>query len=189
MVWFNLQITEHIAKYSPVNAIKKEFEYCDSQGNKLKYIKGSRINGYYENDRGERVEDNNVFLFVNNKPMAKFDKTKMVNRYKEVDLEEKEDLIVEHKYLMYCDSLLNYLNRTGKAIKFGFSNGGKSSYIAYCYPSKLYNGFLFMDLGISKISDSVKPKIEGIKEKQKAEQLNLNIQGIEKLNVEDMIEL
>jgi hypothetical protein len=189
MVWFNLQIQEHIAKYTPLKAEEKVYEYCDSEGNKLKYIKGNYTKGYYENDKGERFDK--AFFLINNKPFDKLSKTKEVHKTKLVELNEVEDLILEHRYLMMSNTLLNYLIVEGMALKFGFSNGGKSQYIAYVYPSKLYKGFLFMDLGSSKISDRATPIIESIKEKQKAEELNITLQSInvEKLNVENLIEL
>ena len=71
-------------------------------------------------------------------------------------------------------------------IKFLFSNGGKEFYYAYVYESKLYNGFLFMVLGKAYLSNEIKPIIDNIKEQQKAKELNLSVQGIAKLNLEEI---
>lgn len=184
MVWFNLKVMEHIAKYTPLKEKEKKLEYCDENGNKLKYISGKYEKGYYEDENGNRVE--NAFILKDNKPFLKYDKTKEVNKIKEVDLSETEDLIVKHKYLMYSDSLLKEIKGKDKAYKFLFSNGGKDFYYAYVYESKLYQGFLFMILGKAYISDSVKPIIENMKEQKKAEELNLTIQGIAKLNLNEI---
>jgi len=185
MVWFNIKITEHFAKYTPLKAKEKEVVYCDSNGNKLNYVKGSVIKGYYTDDNGNKVD--NAFIMKDNKPFSKYDKTKEVNKIKEVELREVENLLTEKKYLMYSESLLKELkDKPNKAIKFLFSNGGKEFYYAYVYVSKLYNGFLFMELGKTFISDSVKPIIENMKEKEKAEQLNLSVQGVEKLNLNEI---
>jgi len=187
-MWYNLKIGNWNLKYTPLNPIEKEYPLCDENGKLLERVSGKIERGHFLNENKEKVAI--AFRLINNKPYAKLSKTKEVNTYKEVELNEVEDLLQERVYLVDSDSLLNELKTTGKALKFGFTNGnGFKVYKAYLYPSKIYKGYLFMSLGTTQISELI-TEISEIKAQQnKLNELTLNISGINRAKVEDLIEL
>jgi len=187
MVWFNLRIGIWNLKYTGLNPIEKEYENCDPNGNVLKKVSGKFEKGYYLNEKtGEKVDT--AFKLINGKPYAKLSKTKEVNVYKEVDANEVEDLLCERVYLVECDALLQDLLASGKALKFGFTNGnGFKVYKAYISPSKIYQGYLFMHLGTTQISELIR-EIDEVKSKQKKfEMINVAVAGIDRAKVEDLL--
>jgi len=187
MVWYNLKVGTFGLKYTPLNAVDKEYPYCDKDGNILKKVAGKFEKGYFINEAtGEK--NNEAFRLINNKPYAKLQKTKEVNNYKEVEIKEVEDLLTESVYLVECDNLLNELNESGMALKFGFTNGnGYKVSKAYVYPSKIYKGYLFMSLGRTQISELI-GEIDSIKNDiKKAKQITATIQGINRASVEELI--
>ena len=188
MVWYNLQIGKYNIKYTPLKSKTQDYPYCDKEGNALtKHIEGKR-ESYFLDDKGNKHLQ--AFRLVNGKPLAKLDKTKIVNAFKEVESNEVEDLLIEKQYLVDCDFLLEELQNTGKALKFGFTNGnGFKVFKAYIHSSNLYKGLLFMSLGTTQKSEIIKDIKEVMKNKSKVEKINLTIQGVDKAKVEDLIEI
>jgi hypothetical protein len=193
MVWFNLRVGTYNLKYTTLNPIKKENEYCDSEGNLLTYNSGKFESGYFTDAKGQRHEQ--AFFLVNGKPMAKISKTKETDNYREVDKKEIDDLIIEKQYIVDSDKLYNDLKDSGKALKFGMALGGGGKfgsikvYYAYVYTSDLYEGILFMALGTTKKSEIINEVLGDIKQKQKLKQMETTIRGIDKAKVEDLIQL
>jgi len=151
---------------------------------------GKYSKAIYENNKGEQVSKEQVLRLINNKPLGKLSKTKEVKNYKEVDLKQKDDLIIEKSYLVCCDGLLNELETTGKALVFAYTSGnGYKVYKAFLYPSKLYKGFLLMDLATTQKSEVILGMIEGLKQQNKSKETEVILQGIETAKVEDLIEI
>jgi len=189
MSWRTLRVGSWNLKYTPLKPIEREFEYCDSLGNVLKKVSGKFEKGYFLNETTQEKHDT-AFKLVNGKPMAKLKLTKEIEKYKEVELSEIDNLIGEEKCLIECDTLLKELNDSGKALKFGFTNGnGYKGYIAYVYPSKLYTGFLFMELGRTQLSEVVMEKVSELKQQKKVKEIELTISGVDRVSVEDLIAL
>ena len=189
MVWFNLKINNWNLKYTGLNPIEKEFENCDKDGNVLKKVTGKFEKGFFLNEKSGEKHIKSLKL-INGKPFDKLQKTKEIKVFKEVDLREIEDLLQEKVYLCECDGLLEDLNNSGKALKFGFTNGnGFKVFKAYLLPSKIYRGYLFMVLGTTQISELIR-EIDGIKQqKKKIDEISLTIQGIDRCQVEDLIQI
>src|SRR3990167_7969622 len=143
MVWYNVRVGKYRLKYTPLKINETEYPYCDKEGNLLnKVVEGNQRESYFLDDKGNKSII--AFRLVNGKPRAKLDKTKDTDNFKEVESVEVEDLLTEKEYLVDSDFLLEELQNTGKAIKFGFTNGnGFKVFIAYVYVDKLYN-MLFM---------------------------------------------
>jgi hypothetical protein len=107
-----------------------------------------------------------------------------------VDVSEVEDLLTERQYLVESDELLRELNDSGKAIKFGFTNGnGFKVYKGYIYPSKIYKGYLFMSLGTTQISEIIREIDEVKSKKAKMEQIEIGISGVNRASVSDLIQI
>lgn len=188
MVWYNLKIGSFTIKYTALNPIEKEYPYCNAEGKEVKKISGKFEKGYFVDSEGNKIDT--AYRLINNKPYAKLTKTKEVNNYKEVELNEVEDLLQERVYLVESDSLLRELSESGKALKFGFTNGnGFKVYKAYIYPSKIYKGYLFMSLGTTQISELITEIDEVKAQKKKAEQITTSIQGINRASVEELIQI
>jgi len=189
MVWYELKIGSFNLKYTPLKPREVDFPYCDSQGNILKRVVEGKGKSFFLNENtGEKV--NVAFRLVNNKPLAKLQKTKVVKTYKEVDKSEVEDLIVEKEYLVECDNLLENLQDTGKSLKFGFTFGnGFKVYKAYIHTNKLYKGFLFMSVGTTQKSEIIHEIAESLNHRKKLEETDLIVGGIERARVEDLIQI
>ena len=193
MVWYNLRVGSYFLKYTPLKPKEIKYPYCDSEGNLLNFVKGKFESGYFEDEKGNRAE--NIFFLINNKPYAKISKTKETDTYKEVNKNEVDDLIIEKTYIVECEKLYNDLEATEKSLKFGISFGGDGkfgsvkTYYAYIHTSDLYKGFLFMSVGTTKKSEAMIEITEQLKQKEKLEQLNLVVSGIDKAKVEDLIQL
>lgn len=188
-MWYKLRVGTFQLKYSPLNPIENEYSYCDSKGNILKRVSGKFEKGYFINEKTDEKHDT-AFRLINNKPFAKLKKTTETDNYKEVELKEIDDLIVEKECIVFCDELLEELKESGKALKFGFTFGnGFKVYKCYAYPSKLYKGFLFMAFGTTQKSEIIKEITQELKQKKKADEITLTIQGIDRAKVEDLIVL
>jgi len=189
MVWYNLKIGSWNIKYTALKPEENEYPYCDSNKNILKKIAGKFEKGYFINEATQEKFDS-AFRLINNNAYAKLQKTKEVLNYKEVDVEEVEDLLVEKQYLIECDSLLRELNASGKALKFGFTNGnGFKVYKAYISPSKIYKGYLFMLLGTTQISSIITSIDEVKSQKAKLKDIEVSISGINRAKVEDLLQI
>ena len=186
MVWYKLKVGLWDIKYSPIKAVEQEFPNVDKDGNELTRVSGKFTKGYFTDKDGNRHEQ--AFKLIKGQPRGKFSRTKEVSNYKEVDLNEVEDLIIEKKYLVSGDLLLRELKESGKALKFGISFGGYKVYFAYLKPS-IYEGFLEMSVGISKKSDVVLKVVDGLKEQKKTKEITLQVEQVEKAKVEDLIEI
>jgi len=189
MVWYNLKIGIWNIRFTGLNPIEKEYPYCDKDGNELKKVSGKFEKGYFINEKTNEKHDT-AFRLINGKPFAKLQKTKEVKAYKEVELSEVEDLLLERQYLVECDTLLNDLLASGKALKFGFTNGnGFKVFKAYLYPSQIYKGFLFMSCGTTQISELVREVIDENQQKKKLQSIELSIQGVNRASVEELIQI
>ena len=187
MVWYNLKIGNWTARITPINPKKEQFSDCDKDGNILNRVSGTYTKGHYEDDKGQKHET--AFKLIKGNPRAKFTKTKEVNVFKEVDLKECDDLIIERQYLIECDGLLDDLKASGKALKFGYTSGnGYKIYYAYIKPSN-YDGFLEMYLGTTNKHEVILEIIDGIKATNKVKQITATLEGVERAKVEDLIEL
>ena len=187
MVWYNLKIGNYPLKITPINPIKKDYPDCDKDGNILTRVKGEFTKGYYTNENGEKHEQ--AFKLINEKPFAKLSKTKEVSNYKETDLKEIENLIVEKIYLVEGDLLLTELKASGKALKFVYSTGnGYKAQVSYLFPS-IYNGFLEMSCGTTLKSEVILDIIEGKTQADKVKQVETQIQGIERANADELVSI
>ena len=180
MKWNDFKIGQWNVKMSPIVDEKETYQRCDATGNLLTYKPGTLQKGVYTNDKGETVDS--AFYLIDGQPSAGFEKTKEISEeeYKEVSIEEAEDLKDTHLYLVEGDALLNSLNSSGKALKFWYSNGKTSQYLAYLYPSRLYAGLMFMKLGTTQISKKIEGYFEGKAQEKLAKQIALTVQGIAK---------
>lgn len=191
MVWYKLKIGYFDVRYTPIKTITKEYETCDSEGNILTRVSGSYTKGHYVNEKTNETFEK-TFKLINGKVRDKFSKTKEVsdNQYKEVDLKEIDDLIIDKEYLCVCDPLYNDLISSGKALKFGFTSGnGFKVYYAYLKPSEFYKGFLIMSLGLGRKSDVITELVSGLKEQKKVKEIETIVQGVDKAKVEDLIQI
>lgn len=180
MKWTDLKIGSWNVKFTPITDEKEEYQRCDKDGNILTYVSGTLQKGYFLDGNGQRTE--NAFYLIDGKPSAGFEKTKAISEdeYKEVDLAEAEDLKGSHLYIVEGDMLLRNLMDSGKALKFWYSNGKTSQYLAYLYPSRLYNGFMFMKLGTTQVSKIIQSIVEGKEQEEKLKQIALTVEGISK---------
>ena len=186
MVWYNLKVGIWGLKMTPLNPIKKELEDVDKDGNKLEKVKGTYTKGHFVDENGK--EHSRSFKLINGNPMYKIAKTKEVEKYIEVDLNEIDDLLEEKRYLVEGTPLLNELKASGKALKFGYASGnGYKVYKAYLYPSAVYEGYLMLKLGTTQISEIVGDVVEAQQEKKV--QVLENIQGVNRAKVEDLIDI
>jgi len=189
MVLYNLKVGSYDLKYSPLKTSIKDYPYCDSEGNILKRVVEGKTNSFYINEKTQEKFPN-AFKLINNKPMAKLSKTKDVQNYKEVDIREINDLMIEKEYLVFSDLLLRDLKESGKTLKFGFTNGnGFKVFLAFVYINPLYPNLLFMALGNSKKSEMIKQIKELQTQKDKLKSIDLSIQGVDKAKVEDLIQI
>lgn len=190
MVFYNLTIGKYHLKYTPLKVDESEYPYCDKDGNILKKVMETTPatpRSFFINDNGEKITD--VFRLINGSPRAKLDKTKEVNKFKEVEVKEVEDLLTEKEYFVECDYLLNELKATGKALKFAFTNGnGFKVFKAYIYVDSLYN-VLFMKLGRTQKSEVLTEIMGLIENRKQAENIQVTINGVNKAKVDDLIEI
>ena len=189
MVFYNLKVGSYELKYTPLKTTTTEYPYCDSEGNILKRVVEGKTNAFYLNEKtGEKLP--NAFRLIKDKPMAKLSKTKEVTNFKEVDVKEINDLIIEKEYLVFNDLLLRDLKQNNNCLKFGFTNGnGFKVFLAFVYVNPLYPELLFMALGNSKKSEIIKQIKELQNQKDKLKSVDISIQGINKAKVEDLIQI
>jgi len=181
MRWTDLKIGSWGVKITPITDEKESYPRCDAKGNILKYISGTLQKGTYVNEAtGEKLDT--AFYLIDGKASQGFERTKELaeGEYKEVDIKEAEDLKDTHLYIVEGDALLRELGSSGKALKFWYSNGKTSQYLAYLYPSELYKGFMFMKLGTTQISKKIEGLMEGKAQEMKLKQITLTVQGISK---------
>jgi len=189
MVWYDLKVGTFNLKYTPLKPRVIDFPYCDSEGNILKRMVEGKGKTFFLNEETEE-KHTTAFKLVNEKPLAKLQKTKEVNVYKEVDRKEVSDLIVEKEYLIESDNLLTDLQNSGKALKFGFTFGnGFKVYKAYIHTNELYKGFLFMSVGTTQKSEIIKDIAEELNHNKKLKETELVVSGIERAKVEDLIQI
>lgn len=171
----------------PFKEKENDFSPCDKNGNILKYVAGSRVNGYYINEQNGEKHDK-AFMLINGKAFDKFARTKETDKYKEVESKEVYDLLNPKMYMVECDRLVDELRANEKALKFGLSFGGKKTYMAYIWINPLYN-CLMMSIGTTKISEQMLEIAQQQKAKQKLKEVSLIVEGIDKAKVEDLIEI
>jgi hypothetical protein len=183
MRWTDLKVGNWNVKITPITDEKESYPRCDAAGNILKYEPGKLQRGTYVNEAtGEKFDT--AFYLIDGQPSQGFERTKEVleGEYKEVDLAEAEDLKENHLYLVECDALFEELNSSEKCLKFWFSNGKTSQYLAYLTPSKKYgeSKLLFMKLGTTQISKKIESYFEGKEQQAKLKQISMTVQGIAK---------
>ena len=188
MVWYKLKIGKYDTEVSPLNPKSENFKDCDKDGNVLTKKAGTYTRGTYINETtGEEHEV--AFKLIKGKAMGKLSKTKEVQNFKEVDVREQDDLIIEKEYLMKSDWLLQELKTTGKALKFAYTSGnGYKVYFAYVKPHPIYTDYLSMVLGTTKKSEIIEGLIQAEEEKAKVKTC-IEAIGVDKAQVEDLIEL
>jgi hypothetical protein len=186
--FYSVRVGTFLIKYSPFSDNDEQYLIVDKNKTPLDYIKGTRVNGYYVNpETKEKVTD--LFILVNGEARQKLERTKETDKYKEVEESEANDLVNPKQYICECDKLLNELKASGKALKFGISFGGKSKpYYAIIFVNRLYNT-LEMWISKAKKSEQYEHYTQKLEDKKKLEELTLNISGIDKAKVEDLIEL
>jgi len=188
MVFYSLKVGKYDLKYSPFSDNDEQYPICDKDGEVLDYVKGTRVNGYYVKPNTEE-KVTQTFMLVNGKPKEKFTRTKETNHFKIVEESESEDLVNPKQYLVECEELLSELKASGKALKFGISFGGKSKpYYAIVSVNKLYNR-LEMWISKGKKSEQYEQYISICEDKQAIQDITLCISGIDKAQIEELIEL
>lgn len=188
MVFYSLRVGNFFVKYTPLKSREIDFPLCDKDGKPLKRVVEGKGTAYFIDDNGNKSESS--FRLINGKPMAKLSRTTEVSTYKEVGNEEVEDLLTEKCYYVDCDLLLQELQDSNRALKFGFTFGnGFKVYKAYIHTSKLYPNCLFMSCGTTQKSEVLSEIAEIKKQSKKAQQIDLTISGIERAKVEDLIQI
>jgi hypothetical protein len=188
MVFYKLKIGQYDTEVSPLNPKKNEFEDCDKDGNVLVKNAGTYTKGtFYNKITGE--EHTTAFKLIRGKAMAKLSKTKEVSNFKEVDVREQDDLIIEKEYLMKGDWLLKELKTTGKGLKFAYTSGnGYKVYFAYVKPHPIYTDYLSMVLGTTMKSELIEGLMKAEEEKAKVKTC-IEAVGVDTAKVEDLLEL
>ena len=188
MVFFSIRVGNYNIKYSPFSDEDEQYPICDKEKTILEYVKGTRTNGYYINPVSKEKVDK-TFMLVNGEPKEKFEKTKETDKFRIVENQEANDLVNPKMYIVECDKLKEELRESGKSLKFGFSNGGKSKpyYAIVCF-QPLFNT-LEMWISKAKKSEQYADYTNSLQDKQKLREMTLMIEGIDKAKVEDLIEL
>jgi len=187
-MFYNLRIGNFMLKYTPLKSREVNFPYCDKDGKLLKRVVEGKGTAYFIDNDGNKTQ--NSFRLINGIARAKLSRTIEVNNFKEVDNSEVEDLLTEKCYYVESDLLLNELQDSDRALKFGFTFGnGFKVYKAYIHTSKLYPNCLFMSCGTTQKSEVLSEIAEIRKQKNKAQQIDLTISGIERAKVEDLIQI
>jgi len=188
MVFYSINVGNYNIKYSPFNSNDEQYPICDKDGEVLDYVKGTRTNGYYVKPNTEE-KVTKTFMLVNGKPKEKFERTKQTNHFKIVEETESEDLVNPKQYLCECNELLEELKASGKALKFGISFGGKSKpYYAIISVNKLYNR-LEMWISKGKKSEQYQEYLQTLDDQKAIQEITLSIDGIDKVKIEELIEL
>lgn len=188
MVFFSVRVGTFLIKYQPFSDEDEQYPIVDKDKQLLEYVKGTRTNGYYVNPTTkEKVEQ--TFILVNGEPKEKLERTKETDKFKIVDKNEIADLVNPKMYLVECDKLKEELRANGKALKFGISFGGKSKpYYAIICLNPIYNT-LEMWISKAKKSEQYLEYTTALADKKKLQELTINISGLDKAKVEDLIEL
>jgi hypothetical protein len=194
MVWNKIQIGKFKVKYTSIEVPKKDYPYCDKDGNVLQKVSGKFERGHYLNEEtGEQHQK--AYKLINGKASKGFvGRIKNVENPIEISKDEVEDLIIEKEYLAENQELYNELESKGKAYKFGgwFGNGYKA-YRVYVYPSKLYKGFCIMACGCGQKSEVIKDLVEELEEdekmKKKAKEFENELDNVNKVKVDELIQV
>jgi hypothetical protein len=193
MVWNNITIGKYKVKYTSLAVPEKEYPYCDEGGNVLKRISGSFEKGFYEDENGNKHDK--AYKLINGKVSKGFTgRIKEVDNPIEIARDEIEDLLIEKEFLAENQELYEELIAKDKAYKFGgwFGNGYKA-YRVVVYPSKLYKGFLIMACGRGQKSEIIKDLVNDLDEananKKRIEDFEKSLENVNKVNVEDLIQI
>lgn len=192
MVWFNVRVGNFALRFQPFGDGKEnKYPVCDENKTILDYVKGTNIRGYYINPTTKEKVDK-TFILVKGEVKEKLPKTKETDKYKFVDIKEINDFVNPKEYMIEAsDGLKEELSSKQQALKFGFSFGGKSEpYFAYVYVNPLFNR-LEMRLVRQEARKSIQYQelFAEMEDKRRLEELTLNISGIDKAKVEDLVEL
>lgn len=186
MVFYSVRVGTFLIRYQPFSDEDESYPICDENKTILEYVKGTRTNGYYVNPvTKEKV--NKTFMLVNGEPKEKFERTKETDKFKFVDKNEIADLVNPKMYIVESDGLKEFLSSKQQALKFGISFGGKSKpYFAIICLNPIYN-VLEMWISKAKKSEQYLSYTQELNDKKRLEELTLNISGIDKAKVEDLI--
>jgi len=194
MVWFSIKIGDkYEAKYTPLNPIKKEYESCDKEGNILKKVSGKFEKGHFINEKTGEIHDK-AFKLIKGKASSGFTGKIAKLDVKEVKPSEVEDLLIEKEFLVDCPKLYDELIKENKSfISAGWFGNGYKAYKVYIEASKLYKGYCNMKCGTTSkseiITDVIGELTESNRLKEKLAEVELTIQSVNKVNVEDLIQI
>lgn len=193
MVWFDLKLGKYKIKYTPLAVVEKNYPYCDENGKLLTRVSGKVEKGYFEDEEGNRHEK--AYRLINGKASDGFKgRIKEIENPIEVEETEAEDILIEKEFLVENEQLFNDLTEKRQALKFGgwFGNGYKA-YRCYVTPSKLFKGWCIMKVGRGSKSEIMREIISDLDESkrliEKLKQIDLDTQKINKVKVEEMIEI
>jgi hypothetical protein len=194
MVWNNIQIGKFKVKYTALDVPRKDYPYCDKDGNELKKVSGKFERGHYINEKSGEKHDK-AYKLINGKASSGFvGRIKNIENPIEISKDEVEDLLIEKEYLAENQELYNELESKGKAYKFGgwFGNGYKA-YRVYVYPSKLYKGFCIMACGRGQKSEVIKELVAELEEdnrmKKKVAEFEKELDNVNKVKVDELIQV
>lgn len=179
MVFYSIRVGTFLIKYSPFSDDDEKLPIVDKDKTELEYVKGTRTNGYYIHPQTkEKVEQ--TYILFNNEAVEKFERTKETDKYKEVDIKDKDDLVNPKQYIVECDNLLRELKASGKALKFRISFGGKSiPYYAIISVNENYNSLeMWISHGLKSVQYS--QYLKDLSDKKKVEEMTLMIDGLTK---------
>jgi len=178
MVFYSIRVGTFLIKYSPFSDDEVKLPIVDKDKNELEYVSGTRTNGYYINSQKEKVEK--TFILFNNEAVEKFERTKETDRYKEVEIKDRDDLVNPKQYIVECDNLLRDLKASGKALKFRISFGGKSiPYYAVICINENYNTLeMWISHGLK--SNQYSNYMKNLNDKKQIEEMTMMIEGINK---------
>jgi hypothetical protein len=197
-VWYDLSLGKYKIKYTPLEVEEQEYPLCDSNGNILKKVMPKKDENaektyYYNEKTGEKHFK--AFKLIKGKASEGFKgRIKEWEKPIEIDEKESEDLIVEKTYLAESRELYEYLAENKKALKFGgyFGNGYKV-YRCVINPSQNFKGFLVIRCGRGQISERIMDIVGELEEyrrlKAKLSAVELETEKINRVKVEDMIEI
>jgi len=197
MTWYNLTITHngkrYATKYFRLTSEKKEYPYCDADGNILERVSGKVERGHFINPQTKQTHEK-AFRLINGKPTEGFKgRIKEVERTKEIPRNEV-DIVIEKQFLIDNEELYNYLKESGKAIVFGgWWGNGYSAEKCYIYASDLFPNFCEMVTGISSKLETGRTAILQATEikrlKEKLQGIDITLQKVNKANAEELIAL
>ena len=189
MVFKSVRVGSFIVRYEPYKDGKDEtYMVVDKDKTPLEYVSGTRTNGYYIHPTTKEIVSK-TYILVNNEAKDKIEPTKETDRFKFVEEKEAFNLVNPKQYKVECEKLKAELKANGKALKFAFSFGGKTKpYFAVVRLDTLFNE-LEMWLSREAKSEQMLEYINAQADNQRLREMTAIISGIDKVKVEDLVEL